>query len=402
MPISAEASIATAIRRGLFGDLPLEDCLKRFKKAVDEGLLKVMSKMGIAVVSSYRGGANFEPSASRARWCGILPAHAAPTPRAMPVRPIRRDARLHGREVFRHQRAREADGLEVGAAAIAADDGDCPSSTSTFSSPSSTAFLKRFRQILEWEIAEQAAAMAVGNGGLREIGIHRGGADADEDREMMDIQAIAAAHIERGEVRSCWRSRCVCTAPVARIIGIEARLALTFSSLSTTCTAPAAHGVLGLAAMRAMHPRSALSPPFGSKLPIDVDGGGAHIGAHGLELGRQQHRRSSCSTGTGSRPGRGCCRDCRAASSASSRALRVRSRSAGCDLAEVLPEIVMQAAILVRQHGDGRVVAHGADGFLGVLHHRMEDQLQVLLREPYRHLASPQLVLLEARGLAGL
>src|SRR5215470_14042603 len=56
----AEASIADRHRRGLFGDLSLEDCLKRFKKAVDEGLLKVMSKMGIAVASSYRGGANFE------------------------------------------------------------------------------------------------------------------------------------------------------------------------------------------------------------------------------------------------------------------------------------------------------------------------------------------------------
>src|SRR5262249_34951971 len=56
----AEASIADRHRRGLFGELALEDCLKRFKKAVDEGLLKVMSKMGIAVVSSYRGGANFE------------------------------------------------------------------------------------------------------------------------------------------------------------------------------------------------------------------------------------------------------------------------------------------------------------------------------------------------------
>ncbi len=56
----AEASIADRHRRGLFGALSLDDCLKRFRKAVDEGLLKVMSKMGIAVVSSYRGGANFE------------------------------------------------------------------------------------------------------------------------------------------------------------------------------------------------------------------------------------------------------------------------------------------------------------------------------------------------------
>ena len=56
----AEASIADRHRRGLFGDLALDDCLKRFTKAIDEGLLKIMSKMGISVISSYRGGANFE------------------------------------------------------------------------------------------------------------------------------------------------------------------------------------------------------------------------------------------------------------------------------------------------------------------------------------------------------
>ncbi len=56
----AQESIADRHRRGLFGDLSLEDCMLRYKKAVDEGLLKVMSKMGIAVISSYRGGYNFE------------------------------------------------------------------------------------------------------------------------------------------------------------------------------------------------------------------------------------------------------------------------------------------------------------------------------------------------------
>ena len=34
--------------------------MQRYKKAVDKGLLKVMSKMGISVISSYRGGYNFE------------------------------------------------------------------------------------------------------------------------------------------------------------------------------------------------------------------------------------------------------------------------------------------------------------------------------------------------------
>ncbi|WHU01715.1 glutamate synthase large subunit [Sphingomonas sp. NIBR02145] len=55
-----EASIADRHGRGLFGDISIEECLKRHRKAIDEGLLKIMSKMGIAVISSYRGGYNFE------------------------------------------------------------------------------------------------------------------------------------------------------------------------------------------------------------------------------------------------------------------------------------------------------------------------------------------------------
>ncbi|MBI4183493.1 MAG: glutamate synthase large subunit [Proteobacteria bacterium] len=56
----AQESIADRHRRGLFGELSLEDCVRRYKEALDKGLLKVMSKMGISVLSSYRGGYNFE------------------------------------------------------------------------------------------------------------------------------------------------------------------------------------------------------------------------------------------------------------------------------------------------------------------------------------------------------
>ncbi len=56
----AEESIADRHRRGLFGDKPLVDCLNSYKAAIDNGLLKTMSKMGISVISSYRGGHNFE------------------------------------------------------------------------------------------------------------------------------------------------------------------------------------------------------------------------------------------------------------------------------------------------------------------------------------------------------
>ncbi|WP_174297184.1 glutamate synthase large subunit [Sphingomonas bacterium] len=56
----AEAAIADRHARGLFGELTLDQCLTRHRTAVEEGLLKIISKMGIAVISSYRGGYNFE------------------------------------------------------------------------------------------------------------------------------------------------------------------------------------------------------------------------------------------------------------------------------------------------------------------------------------------------------
>lgn len=56
----AQEAIADRHRRGLFGQMSLEECLKRYKKAINDGLLKVMSKMGISIISSYRGGLNFE------------------------------------------------------------------------------------------------------------------------------------------------------------------------------------------------------------------------------------------------------------------------------------------------------------------------------------------------------
>ena len=59
-PYLAEETIAARHARGLFGKQSLGQCLANFKKALDEGLLKVMSKMGISVLSSYRGGCNFE------------------------------------------------------------------------------------------------------------------------------------------------------------------------------------------------------------------------------------------------------------------------------------------------------------------------------------------------------
>ena len=56
----AQESIADRQRRGLFGAISLKEAVQRYKKAIDKGLLKTMSKTGISVLSSYRGGYNFE------------------------------------------------------------------------------------------------------------------------------------------------------------------------------------------------------------------------------------------------------------------------------------------------------------------------------------------------------
>ncbi len=56
----AQDAIADRHARGLMGDLTLGQCVKNYKEAIEAGLLKIISKMGISVISSYRGGYNFE------------------------------------------------------------------------------------------------------------------------------------------------------------------------------------------------------------------------------------------------------------------------------------------------------------------------------------------------------
>jgi glutamate synthase (NADPH) large chain len=59
-PYLAIDSIYQRFEKKLFGNSDFESCVLKFKKSIDAGLLKIMSKMGISVISSYRGGCNFE------------------------------------------------------------------------------------------------------------------------------------------------------------------------------------------------------------------------------------------------------------------------------------------------------------------------------------------------------
>ena len=59
-PYIACDSIQQRYEKKLFGKITFEECIQRYIKSVDNGLLKIMSKMGISVLSAYRGGCNFE------------------------------------------------------------------------------------------------------------------------------------------------------------------------------------------------------------------------------------------------------------------------------------------------------------------------------------------------------
>jgi len=56
----AEDSILDRHKKGLLAKLSSKEVLANFKEAAANGILKIMSKMGISVLNSYRGGCNFE------------------------------------------------------------------------------------------------------------------------------------------------------------------------------------------------------------------------------------------------------------------------------------------------------------------------------------------------------
>ena len=59
-PYLAFDSLYQRFEKKLFGNYEYDECVQRFIQSVNYGLLKIMSKMGISVLSSYRGGCNFE------------------------------------------------------------------------------------------------------------------------------------------------------------------------------------------------------------------------------------------------------------------------------------------------------------------------------------------------------
>ena len=59
-PWLIEETILAEQDKGLYGTKSAQESLQNYRKAVDAGLLKIISKMGISIISAYRGGYNFE------------------------------------------------------------------------------------------------------------------------------------------------------------------------------------------------------------------------------------------------------------------------------------------------------------------------------------------------------
>lgn len=59
-PFVAIDTIRAEVEAGKFGDIPLDKAVSNFRKAIESGLLKVMAKMGISTIASYRGAQIFE------------------------------------------------------------------------------------------------------------------------------------------------------------------------------------------------------------------------------------------------------------------------------------------------------------------------------------------------------
>jgi glutamate synthase (NADPH/NADH) large chain len=55
----AQETLRARVEKGLL-PMTVEEAVNRYREAINQGLLKIMSKMGISVISSYRGGLNFE------------------------------------------------------------------------------------------------------------------------------------------------------------------------------------------------------------------------------------------------------------------------------------------------------------------------------------------------------
>ena len=109
-----------------------------------------------------------------------------------------RDPRQQPREILGAQRAGQAHGLEIVAAAVAADDRDAHLGDDLQQALVDRLLVAR-QALVQGHPRQQAAGVPVGDRRLGEVGVDRGRTDPDQHRDIVHVQAFARAHRDRAE-----------------------------------------------------------------------------------------------------------------------------------------------------------------------------------------------------------
>ena len=314
---------------------------------------------------------------------------------------LARNLRWHAGEEIIDQRPAQSDRFEIIAAAIRRDDGD-----THLGHDLEQAVLDRLLVAGDAFVigarAEQAAGVTIGNGFLRQIGVDRGGADPDQHGEIMRVERFGRPHVDRGKGAQplAYQMR-MHTGSGEDHADPHARRRLVFIGQEQLALARSHRG-FGFAA----HPRDGCAQGVGSAMDVEaaIDFGNllaemrlehipALVGHHrrvddhnaflaGIivqnvaEVGkaRLETHHPGFAQGVDRRVG---------------------------DLRKILPEKVRQVARIFRYHRQRRIIAHAADGFLGIIDHRAEQQFHVFHGLSGGNLAATQLVAAEPRAGLG-
>ena len=301
-----------------------------------------------------------------------------------------RNAGWHAGEELIHQRAGEADRLEIHPAAIGGDDRDAHLGHHLQQALIHRLLILRHR-LGQRQRAKQATAMAVGNALLRHIGVDGGGTRADQHGKAMHIEAFRHPGIEAGK----GAKRGLDEVGMHPAHGQNHRNGRALGPLvfigQNHVDRARAHPFLRLAANALNGAAQTLLALGDGESAIHLAGAGTHIAAHGVELRGAQHRavqhQHVALLGVLVE---------NIAQIAQAGAQRHHPRLAQAvdgwvgDLAEHLPEIMVQATVMLAQHGNWRVIAHAAHRLGAILHHRVQNGLQLLHRGADGELPPPQ------------
>ena len=199
------------------------------------------------------------------------------------------NARRHTREVARNQPPAQPDRFEHIGAAIARNDRD-----THLGHDLEQALVDRFAvtpdTVEQRHVAEQPPAMAVDDGFLRQIGVHRRRPDADQNGEIMGVQAFGAADVDRcvGSQRFIDEMRMNRAGRQDHRHRRAARTAVLVRQ--NKMRRAAAHGVLRHALKLVDRPAQRVFALFGPERAVEHHRGIAEIVAHCRKAGIGQDR----------------------------------------------------------------------------------------------------------------